>query len=57
MSQRATETPEAEVGPVTPTRTNMASLAFWGMLLFLAIATVGLALIGNMRAGGHRAIQ
>lgn len=51
MNQRATETPEAEVGPITPARTNMASLAFWSILLFLAIATVGLALIGNMRAG------
>ena len=29
----------------------MVSLTFWGMIGFLAVATVGLALIGNMRAG------
>ena len=51
MNQRATETPEVEVGPVSPPTTNMASLAFWGTLLFLAFATVGVALIGNLRTG------
>ena len=51
MNQRTTEIPEARVGPISPAQSNIASLAFWGMLLFLAIATVGLALIGNMRTG------
>ena len=51
MNQQATETAEAEVRPGSSVRTNVASFAFWGMILLLAIATVGLALIGDMRAG------
>ena len=51
MNQRATETPEVEVGPASPAKTNIASWAFWGTLLFLAIATVGLALIGILLPG------
>ena len=52
MNRQITDSPEAEVEPVSPERSNIASWTFWGTLLFLAIATVGLALIGNFRSGG-----
>ena len=35
-----------------PTR-NVASLAFWGAIIFMAVATVTVALIGNLRSGRH----
>ena len=51
MNRRTTETPAAEAGHVSPEKSNLATWAFWGTLLFLAIATVSVALIGNLRAG------
>ena len=51
MNRPTTENSAAEPAPVSPEKVNLATWAFWGTLLFLAIATVGVALIGNMRAG------
>ncbi|MYF68658.1 MAG: hypothetical protein F4181_01185, partial [Proteobacteria bacterium] len=51
MNQRTSETSKVDIGLAPPAKANLATWAFWGTLLFLAIATVGVALIVNMRAG------
>ena len=51
MKETTDDIAEIEAGRVSPPTRNVASLAFWGTIAFLAVATVTVALIGSLRSG------
>ena len=52
MKETANETTEVRTGPVSALAKDVASSAFWGVIVFMAVATVTVALIGSLRSGG-----
>ena len=50
MNPRAIKSSKNGNGPSSPENSTVARVTFWGTLMFLAVATVGLALIGYLRS-------
>ena len=51
MKETTDETTEVRTGPVSAPAKDVASSAFWGGIVFMAIATVTVALMGSLRSG------
>ena len=52
MRKTEDETADAGTGRGSAPKRNVESAAFWGAIVFMAIATVAVALIGSLRSGG-----
>ena len=50
MKEATDETTEVQTGSVSAPKRNVATSAFWGAIVFMAIATVTVALIGSLRS-------
>ena len=51
MKDTTEGTAEIRTGPVPPRKRDVASSAFWGAIVFMAVSTVTIALIGSLRFG------
>ena len=52
MKVTTDETSEVRTAPLSARKRDVASSAFWGAIVFMAVATVTVALIGSLRSGG-----